>query len=146
MMIMTFNDVERKQIHRGEPSITDRRENSSFLLCMYSCPTCGERYRLRTDMNDVDKGIAQTIVKLPCGHTFSFMLDKKGVVRSHTEIDDITVIVDRIDVDYLRRQERLLIDKHKALIDDHQDVGAFKVHEQIKALRKEILLLELDDS
>lgn len=143
---MTFNGMERKQIQRESTSIDSKQENVTFLLCMYSCPTCGERYRLRTDMNDVDKGIVQTIVKLPCGHTFSFMLDKKGSVRSHTEIDDITVTVDRIDVDYLRRQERLLIEKHKTLVDDRQDTDAFKVHEQIKSLRKEILLLEIDDS
>jgi len=146
---MTFNGTERKLIRRGDiPPMPgdDKHGDVVFLSCMYGCPTCGERYRLRTVMNDIDKGIVQTIVKLPCGHSFVLMFDKKGSVRSYTEIDDITVAVDRIDVDYLRRQEKILIEKHKALVDDRQDVDAFKMHEQIKAVRKEIALLERDDS
>lgn len=118
-----------------------------FSSCMYNCPLCGTRYRCRTVTSDLEseQGLTQTLTRFPCGHTFVLAIDKKGNVRSHIVVSDVTVMIDKIDVDFLKRQERKLVDEHKRLVDERQDVDAYKVHEQIKAIRKEILLLERDE-
>jgi hypothetical protein len=113
-------------------------------FCIYACPTCDTKYRCKTFEHDLasESGIINTVVSFPCGHSFVVTFDRNGSIRSHTDIRNIQVIVEKIDIGFLRHQESRLLVVHQKMIDDKRDGDAFKVHEQIKAIRHEIDCLE----
>jgi len=145
------NDITRVFDELIEDAITDDHDGHNETIipkfCIFNCPICGTKYRCKTFESDLisSSGMINTIVKFPCGHSFDLALDRNGKIRASTEIRDIQIIVEKLDVEFLRKQERKLLETHAIFVANKQEGEAFKIHEQIKAVRREIILLELNN-
>ncbi len=114
--------------------------NVDFVGSIFDCPRCNAKFRCKILQSDLtsESGMINSVINLPCGHTFSVFMDVNGKIRSFSPLKKVDIRIEQIDVEFLKRSLVLLQKIH-----DNTDVtGQWKVFEQIKEVRNEILKVE----
>ena len=114
-----------------------------FKTVTVDCPRCNAKIRVAFDQDEVKArvpgtGIANIILDLPCKHVFVASIDRNMKVRAFMEIDQgIHVTSERLDIRFLKDQERALKSLHEQLSneDGKADVQ-FKVFQELTRVRK----------
>ena len=119
------------------------KEHLEFKTTIVDCPICNRKYRCRTNsFLESECGIINSILTFPiCKHSFFISVDKNFKFRTLTQITKLTIDVQHIDIKYLKKTEKELLEIHKKAVRDRDD-KAYEIFEEINKIRKEITAIE----
>jgi hypothetical protein len=121
----------------------DVRMNQMLLRSVIvDCPKCGGKFRVAFDPVKVEKrfsdtGIVNIEFDLPCSHSFIGYIDREFKVRGLVEFEKyIVASAERIDIRFMKEQEKALEQLHSKLLDEGTPEMQYRVFTELARLRK----------
>jgi len=136
-------DKEITEILESYGISLDTRINQMLLKSVIvDCPRCGGKFRVAFDPVKVEKrfsasGIVNIEFDLPCSHSFIGYVDREFKVRGLVEFEkDIVASAERIDIRFMKEQQKALEQLHAKLVDEGTTEMQYKVFTELARLRK----------